>query len=387
MESLERFWEIVVDVWNAGVFGVNFGRALVAVFVVLVFLQLRRMFMRVVSRWLGAVSKRSKTLFDDKIIEALEQPIGLIFVVFGLFVATEIVQLDDIFALLASNIIKSLIIVAIFWSFYRLVDPLRLFLDRLERLFNRELVNWLVKAIKTAFVLLGGAAILETWGIRVAPLLAGLGILGVAVALGAQDFFRNLIAGLSILAEQRFSVGEWIFVDGVAEGTVEQINFRSTVVRRFDLSPVHVPNAMLADAPVTNFSRMTHRRIRWMVGVEYSTTVPQLKQIRDGIEAFILDDPDFAGPSEVSTFVRIDSFNDSSIDILVYCFTLSTVWGEWLATKERLAYKIKQIVEDAGSGFAFPSRSLYVETLPDGRAERFVPPEGLSGGSDEDAPQ
>ena len=379
MDNLTGFWDVVVEVWNTGVFGVNLGRVLVAVAIVLLSLLLRRVFMHGVAHWLRAIAKRTKRRIDDDVIDALEPPIGLALVVFGIFVAAQLMQLDGIFAELAANFIKSLIIVVIFWSFYRLVDPLSVLLDGLRRLFNPELVGWLVKAIKAAFALLGAAAVLETWGIQVAPLLAGLGILGVAVALGAQDFFKNLIAGLLILAERRFSVGDWIFVDGVVEGTVEKINFRSTVVRRFDRAPVHVPNDELANNPLTNFSRMTHRRIRWMVGVEYRTSVPQLRQIRDEIEAFILDDADFADPSEVSTFVRIDSFNDSSIDILLYCFTRSTVWGEWLATKERLAYKIKEIVEGAGSGFAFPSRSLYVEALPDGGAERFVPPEGSSG--------
>lgn len=374
MNSLSQFWQFVVDLWNTGMFGVGLGRILVALLIALLFLRLRRLFSRVVSRWLKKFSRRNQTEIDNAVIEALEPPIGLVFVTFGLFVATGFMQLEDIFAEITGNVIKSLIIVAIFWSFYRLVAPLSYVLRRLETLFNRELVNWLVRAIKIGFVAIGGAAILQTWGIQVAPLLAGLGIFGVAVALGAQDFFKNLIAGLSILAERRFTIGEWIFADGVVEGTVEKINFRSTLVRRFDKSPVYVPNTQLADGPVTNFSRMTHRRIRWIVGVEYRTTVPQLRQIRDEIEAFILNDPDFADPSEVSTFVRIDSFNDSSIDILVYCFTKSTVWGEWLATKERLACTIKEIVEGAGSGFAFPSHSLYVETLPAGAPERFVPP-------------
>lgn len=376
MDSFSQFWQVVVDVWDTGVFGVSLGRILVALLIVLIFLQLRRLFSRAVAHWLKKLAKRSKTEIDDTITEAVEPPIGLVFVAFGLFVATEFMQLEGVFADIADNLVKSLIIVAIFWSFYRLVAPLSYILRRLETLFNRELVNWLVRAIKIGFVAIGGAAILQTWGIEVAPLLAGLGIFGVAVALGAQDFFKNLIAGLSILAERRFAIGEWIFADGVVEGTVEKINFRSTLVRRFDKSPVYVPNAQLADGPVTNFSRMTHRRIRWIVGVEYRTTVPQLRQIRDEIEAFIRHDPDFADPSEASTFVRIDSFNDSSIDILVYCFTKSTVWGEWLATKERLAYRIKEIVEGAGTGFAFPSRSLYVETMPAGAPERFAPPTG-----------
>jgi MscS family membrane protein len=84
----------------------------------------------------------------------------------------------------------------------------------------------------------------------------------------------------------------------------------------------------------------------------------------------------FAKPPDVSLFVRIDAFSESSIDIMLYCFTVSTVWGEWLEIKERLAYRIKEIVEGAGTGFAFPSRSIYIETPGGETPEVFVPPEG-----------
>jgi MscS family membrane protein len=130
---------------------------------------------------------------------------------------------------------------------------------------------------------------------------------------------------------------------------------------------------------------MTHRRIYWMIGVEYRTTVEQLREIRDGIERYIVGNEDFAQPDEVSTFVRIDSFNDSSIDIMLYCFTKTTNWGEWLEIKEKLAYHIMDVVQKAGSSFAFPSQSLYVESLPDDRPEAFVPPGERQDGGKQDA--
>jgi MscS family membrane protein len=236
------------------------------------------------------------------------------------------------------------------------------------------MMDWLVKAIKIVIAFVGVAAVLEIWGIQVGPILAGLGLFGVAVALGAQDLFKNLIAGILIIAERRFNKGDWVRVDSVVEGTVEQIGFRSTMVRRFDKAPVFVPNTKLADNAVTNFSAMTHRRIYWHIGVEYSTTIEQLRTIRDNIETYVLSSDQFAHPPEVSTFVRIDKFSDSSIDIMLYCFTRTTDWGTWLEIKEQLAYHIKDVIESAGTGFAFPSTSLYVESLPGDAPEVFVPP-------------
>ena len=237
------------------------------------------------------------------------------------------------------------------------------------------MVDWLTKALKVLVVLVGGGTILEIWGIEVAPILAGFGLLGVAVALGAQDLFKNLIAGVLILAVRRFNVGDWVKVDGVAEGTVETIGFRSTKIRRFDKAPMFVANAKLSDGALTNFSAMTHRRIYWVLGLEYRTTIDQLRTIRDQIEAYLEESPDFAGPPAAARFVRVDRFNDSSIDMMIYCFTNTTNWGDWLALKEKFAYRVMEIVESAGAGFAFPSTSLYIESAPFGAPEPFAPPE------------
>ncbi len=178
-----------------------------------------------------------------------------------------------------------------------------------------------------------------------------------------------------ILAEKRFRIGDWVRVSGVVEGTVEKIGFRSTMVRRFDKAPTIVPNAVFSDKAVTNFSEMTHRRIYWKIGVEYSTSVAQLQEITERIRNYLLGNADFAQPDEATLFVVTDSFNDSSIDIMIYCFTRTTNWGEWLDIKQDFAFAIKHIVETAGSSFAFPSLSVYQGVGAD-QPEAYVPPEG-----------
>ena len=121
---------------------------------------------------------------------------------------------------------------------------------------------------------------LELWGIKIGPIIAGLGLFGVAVALGAQDLFKNLISGILVLVERRFQVGDWIFVEDVIEGTVESIGFRSTVVRRFDKSLATIPNFQFAEKAVINNSQITNRRISWVIGLEYRTTSKQLTDIK-----------------------------------------------------------------------------------------------------------
>lgn len=373
MEKLQDFWLLVVEVWEHGYLGVDIGRILAAIGIFCGFLILRRLFTYLVigrvKRWAGRTSSR----IDEAAIGTLENPIRFIPVVLGAFFAIHFLEPSGLLKTIGDNLVRSLVAFTIFWGFYNLIDPLSFLLNRLEKVFTYAMVEWLLKAVKGLFIFLGAATILEIWGIQVGPLIAGLGLFGVAVALAAQDLFRNLIAGILVLGEKRFTKGDWIRVDGVVEGTVESIGFRSTRIRRFDKAPVQVPNVQLSDQAVTNFSAMTHRRIYWVIGVEYRTTVAQLRKIRDEIESYVLSSPDFAKPPEVATFVRIDKFNDSSIDIMLYCFTATTNWGEWLEIKEQLAFKVMAIVEDAGSAFAFPSQSVYVETLPSEIPEVFVP--------------
>ncbi|MEP0069990.1 mechanosensitive ion channel family protein [Pyruvatibacter sp.] len=373
-ELAANFWSVLVTFWNDGVLGIDFARLLIVAGILIFFYVLRGLFARIVLATVRQWAKNTDTNFDDMVIEAISPSLKLLVVTVGVFIAGQYLALEGIGGIIIDNLVRSMVAVAFFWALYNVTKPLTLVFKRLEAVLTREMVDWLITATRIGVVLLGLATILQIWGIQVAPLIAGLGLFGVAVALGAQDLFKNLLAGLSILVEKRFGVGDWVKVDGVVEGTVEQIGFRSTRVRRFDKAPVYVPNTEFADGAVTNFSAMTHRRIYWKIGIEYSASKEQLQQVRNGIEAYVLGNEDFAKPPEVPLFVRIDAFNDSSIDIMLYCFTRTTVWGEWLESKEQLALAIKGIVEGAGTGFAFPSTSIYLESLPAGAPEIFEPP-------------
>lgn len=373
MEKLRQFWLLVEDVWGTGLLETSFGRIFVALGILILALLVRNLFVKLVIGWLQRVAKKTKTRFDDEALAVLERPMAFIPVVVGLYLAVDYLALSGGLQVFADRLVRSLIVLIIFWAFRNLVVPLSTILRQLERYFTASMIDWLIKAIKAALIFIGVATVLEIWGIRIGPIIAGLGLFGVAVALGAQDLFKNLIAGILIIAEKRFNPGDWIKVDGEVEGTVEDIGFRSTLIRQFDKAPVYVPNAKLSDNSLINYSKMSHRRICWVIGVEYRTTVDQLRRIRDGIEAYIRDCEAFDTTPAVPTFVRIDRFSDSSIDILIYCFTRTTVWGEWLAIKETLAYEIKRIVDGAGGAFAFPSQSIYVEAVPSGEPEVIVP--------------
>lgn len=182
---------------------------------------------------------------DEKVLQAVEQPVSMIPIVIGLFFALEYIDLSGTFGEIGTKFIRSFIVFIMFWGFYNLVDPLSFLLNKVEVIFSKAMREWLIKVIKVTFIFIGSATVLEIWGIKIGPIIAGLGLFGVAVALGAQDLFKNLISGLLVLSEKRFNIGDWILVDGVVEGVVEKIGFRSTLVRRFDKAPVmsQTPNS------------------------------------------------------------------------------------------------------------------------------------------------
>ena len=347
-------------IWNLGIFGVSYGAMIQAAGVILIALILRGLFARWVLALLRQAAKGTKNKIDDALIEALSEPLKFAFFIIGVAIAINLLALSEQAQLIGDNILRSLVAVAVFWALHRVARMLRVFLEPFSDVLLPAAQDWLVKALQIVFLIVGVAAVLEIWGVKVAPLLTGLGIFGVAVALGAQDLFKNLIAGVAVLMERRFRKGDWINVPGVVEGVVEEINFRSTIVRRFDDGPVYVPNANFSDNAVINFSRMRNRRIFWTIGLEYGTSVDQLKKIRDRIEAYLTESDAIAGPPARSVFVYIDKFSDSSIDIMIYCFANTTDWNEWLKIKQDFAYALIEIVNQEGASFAFPSQTIYM---------------------------
>ena len=376
---MTEFGEHVAMVWQAGVFGISLGQIVAAIFVLLGFLALRRVFFRFVVTSLHHVTRKTRTDVDDLLLSAVEKPLEFGFAVVGVYAAGQIIPTSAPVGEAFEKLIRSLIALTLFWMLFRAVDPLSSFMDRGIAVMGSSsmrdtMKSFFVRLAKFLVICLGIAAVFQEWGFNVAAVLGSLGLVGMAVALGARDFIANLFAGLTIFLDRMFEKDNWIRTPDV-EGIVEDIGFRATKIRRFDKALVTIPNGKLAGEALVNFSRMTNRRIYWTIGVEYRTTQDQLRGIIHDIGEYVKASGDFElNPSKTKTFVFVDAFGSSSINVMLYCFTRTTEWGEWLACKERLAYTVKDIVENHGAAFAFPSTSLYVETLPFGKPDPFPLP-------------
>ncbi len=374
---MTEFLNTVAEVWHTGVLGISLGDVMSFFLVLFAFLGLRRIFFRCVLGSLRAITQKTKTDLDDLVLESVEKPMGLAFVVVGFYMAGQFVPLGESGGAIFDKLIRSMIAVTLFWTLFRIIDPCSSLMDRAISMLASSsmrdtMKGFFVKLTKFIVVCLGIATVFQEWGFNVAAILGGLGLVGMAVAFGAQSFIANLFAGLTIFLDHVFEKGNWIQTPDV-EGIVEDIGFRATKIRRFDKALVTIPNSKLDGGALINFSRRTNRRIYWTIGVEYRTTQDQLRAIIHDIRDYLTTSPDFETDPAKRTpcFVFVDAFGASSIDLMLYCFTKTTKWEEWLTCKERLAYRVKTIVEGHGAAFAFPSTSLYVESLPLGQPETF----------------
>ena len=359
MNVLENFKDLFLEIWQTGIAGVNFTQIGLAIAIFLFFLLLRGLISKFILQRLKNYVAKTSNKFDDALVQASEGPVKFFPVVLGIFIASSYMDFDGKMSIFVDNINRSLITILIFWLIHQIVEPITFLIKRIEELLSKDLLNWVIKANKILIIFFGFAATLDIWGIKIAPIIAGLGLFGVAVALGAQDLFKNLISGILVLVEKRFKIGDWILVDGIIEGIVEKIGFRSTTIRKFDKSLAIIPNFQFAENAVVNVSETSNWLISWIITLQYDTTVDQLKTIRNEIEAYINKSEDF--DVNVGVAVRIDKFSDSSIDMYVRSFTKTNSWNEMLSVKERLAIEIKQIVEKNKAAFAFPSQSIYIE--------------------------
>jgi len=359
MDILENFINLFLEVWNKGILGIDIFQILIGLLIFLIFLLFRGLIGKIIIKRLEKIAKRTSNKLDDTFVEAMKGPAQFFPIVIGFFIASNYLAFSSESQQFVDNLNRSLITILIFWLLHQFIQPVSYLLGSLEKVLTRELIGWILKALKILIIILGAAAVLDLWGIKIGPIIAGLGLLGVAVALGAQDLFKNLISGILVLVEKRFKIGDWIIVENIIEGIVERIGFRSTVVRKFDKSLAIIPNFQFAENAVINVSATTNWIISLIITLQYSTTVEQLKKVRNEIEKYITTSKDYK--TSLGYAVRVDKFSDSSIDMYIRCFTVTDDWDEWLKVKERLAIEIKQIVEKNNASFAFPSQSIYVE--------------------------
>ncbi len=357
---MEGLIEIITNVWKEGFLGIGITEIIVSLLIFLAGGISRAFFVGRVLKWLEKLTSQTDSEIDDVLLQSLKKPLGYIPMTIALYCVAVYLPLKGLADTFATNLIEAMIAFTIFSALANSVTPIfQAFTSR--AVLTRSMTMWLERAARIIIWIIGLGIILDIFGIQIGPLVAGLGLFSVAVALGAQDLFKNLISGLLIIGENRFQPGDRIEVPGSLHGMVEDIGFRSTLVRMFDTAPMLVPNKDLSDVKVINHGNMVFRRISWHLNLIYSTTQEQLAKICDDITAYIDSSDDFTENPEQESFARTEELASSSIDIRVLCYTDPVGLTDFSKIKQNLIFEIIKIVRSNGSEFAYPSTSVYVE--------------------------
>jgi len=342
--------------------GIPIANLIAAILILFLFLLLRRFFTFIIMGSLQKLAKHTETYYDDKVISALKGPVGFAFIIIGLHLFFLLIFKETA---IIKNSLNTLIVFDIFWAILAIADALRGVFHHATEKFNpdlsKEMGDFILKIVKFLIGGLGVAAMLQVWGINVTALIASLGLGGLAFALAAKDTASNLFGSFAILADKSIRIGEWIKVDGI-EGVVEDIGTRTTKIRSFEKSLITLPNQIIANTPIENFSRRGVRRIKMRIGLTYGTTEAQLHKIVEEIKYMLHSHPHIA--TKETLLVNFESFGDSALNIFIYTFTSTSNWERYLNIREDVQLKIMQIVEENNASFAFPSQSIYVESLP-----------------------
>jgi len=357
---MEGLIEIITNVWKEGFLGIGITEIIVSLLIFIAGAISRAFFVGRALKWLENLTSQTDSEIDDVLLKSLKKPLGYIPMTIALYCVAVYLPLTGMADTFATNLIEAMIAFTIFSAFANSVAPIfQAFTSR--AVLTRSMTMWLERAARIIIWIIGLGIILDIFGIQIGPLVAGLGLFSVAVALGAQDLFKNLISGLLIIGENRFQPGDRIEVPGSLHGMVEDIGFRSTLVRMFDTAPMLVPNKDLSDVKVINHGNMVYRRISWHLNLIYSTTQEQLAKICEDITAFIDSSDDFVMNPEQESFARTEELASSSIDVRVLCYTDPVGLTDFSKIKQNLIFEIIKIVRSNGSEFAYPSTSVYIE--------------------------
>jgi MscS family membrane protein len=305
-------------------------------------------------------TRRTSFDMDEALVSAINPALRNILLLIGLWLALAVLDFNDDIANVISSAAVVLIAASFFWGLYRSVDVIAdafvTLAERDERI-DSNLLRFGRQLSKALVIVIAFVVVMDQLGYNLNGLLAGLGIGGLAVALAAQDGLSNLVGYFMIVADSPFHIGDFIVTDA-GSGTVEHVGFRSTHIRQLDQSVIFIPNGVLASGSITNWSRLSRRRLDMYLGLTYDTKPDQMltvvQAIRDMMDAHPRVIPD-------TLFVQFFEFNESSLDVRIICYINEPGWNDFHAIKEDIYIRIMRLLDERGVGIAFPTRTIVMQ--------------------------
>lgn len=319
---------------------------------------------QIVLRRAARATEHTATVWDDALVQSASRPLLAAMWVIGAGFMARVLQhqIGQPFLTEALALRDVALVLCVAWFLLQFAGKVgrNVMGRRLER--GEEVdpttIDALVKLARLVTFVVALLVVAQTLGFQITGLLALGGVGGIAVGFAAKDLLANFFGGLTIYLDRPFSVGEWIrSPDKSLEGTVEYISWRHTRIRAFNKNPIYVPNSIFTSIVVENPSRMSHRRIKETIGLRYddfAVVAPIVADIKAMLQAH--EDID----STQTLIVNFNAYGASSLDIMIYTFTKTTVWVTFHAVKQDVLLKIGEIIARHGAEIAFPTQTLHV---------------------------
>jgi MscS family membrane protein len=323
---------------------------------------------------LGRLAKRTRTSWDDLLVQKSGPPLTLGWALASVYAAMPWLPLDIAARAFVEAVLDAGLSLALFWLLLRAVDVTA------ERFLSspktkdepsvRSLVPLLGAVGKVAVVALGAAAVLSELGYKVTSLLAGFGIGGIALALAAQKTVENLFGSISIGVDQPFRVGDFVKIDESLSGTVETIGLRSTRFRTLERTLVTIPNGKLADQRVESFAPRDRIRLACTLGLVHGTTAAQVRAVLAGLERVLRGRPELYPDGVV---VRLREIGPRSLDVEVMVWFATPSWDEFIRIREEVLLGFLDVIEAAGTSLAGPTQPVRLVVPSELPAQRPAP--------------
>jgi MscS family membrane protein len=359
--ALHHAFNAVTGVLKFEIFGLSVGTLLLSFLILFLSILLRNVLSKAI---LGRIVNfaRRKEAIDARWALVLTKPLSFFLLLAGIYISLIILPFSPEVDRLINYLFRGLTMLAVVWGALMATD---IAADHLESRFTSNpdspLAGFapLVKKTLKVFVLVIGVLMtIDNLGYNVTGILATLGLGTAAVALAAQDTIKNAFGALMIVLDRPFKVGDWIQVGDQVDGNVESIGLRSTKVRSFPKTIVSIPNGVLANEYINNWSQMPKRRVKQVVGISYEATANDMEELVEEFRDILRKDE---GVQQDFILVNFTDFGDSSLNILVYYFTSTTSWLPYMDIQQRINCKIMEAVNRRGLSIAFPCRSVYLE--------------------------
>ena len=329
--------------------------------VLILVLVIRGLLIRFVFVRLKSIAAQTTNEYDDRILESIERPVSYFLLIIGFYFAIIVLPISNELRHFCSLTFRGVSTLMVFWGLLRFVDILADILVELSSRNNHSIAAFiplLRKATRVFVIVIGIIMVIDNLGYSVGGILATLGLGGAALAFASKDTIANLYGSFALALDRPFQVGDWIQVGSQVDGDVEEIGLRSTKVRSWPKTVVSIPNSVLANEIIDNWSRMPKRRVKQVVGVTYETKPDDMEGLVEDIRQLLRDDEGVDGDFLLVNFI---DFGESSLNILVYYFTRSTAWLEHMDVRQRVNLKIMRVVAARGLSIAFPTHTVYFE--------------------------